>query len=107
MNVKALKADWRAIDAINAERARKLGLVPACQRMTSINAGGWVRYGRVQKQLLDMGIKAKVWVLVSMGHVEVCCRNHDPDNFDDHRKFRIVDRGALEALDAERRLGLK
>jgi hypothetical protein len=67
---------------------------------------GWVNYAGIATKLRRLGIKAKPWVLVGYGLVGVCCKNHDPNSFDDGRKFRILDEVALISYDAEIRMGL-
>ena len=79
--------------------------LPPCERLVGLNTGGWLSYTTLAKHLRELGVvRAKPWVLIAAGCVEVCCWNHNPDDFNGGRRFRI-NRDKLLAFDAEARLG--
>jgi hypothetical protein len=79
-------------------------LLPACQRKKGLRQGGWGNYTTLGNKLRKLGVQGKPWIFIAHGFVEVCCREHNPNDFDDKRKFRVVDEPGLLSYDADCRL---
>lgn len=86
-------------------RALAVADIPPCRRTIGVRCYGWVGYATMVAKLRAMGIRGKLWVLVGLHLLEVCCDQHNPNDFDGKRKFRVVDRDALLAYDTAMRLG--
>lgn len=77
---------------------------PPCEWKTGLRKYKWMSYQTFSATLRDMGVRAKPWVVVGLGFARVCCKHHDPNEFDDGRRFQIVSEAMLVAYDADRRL---